>query len=380
MNKKRVALANTTYPALVFRQRAKPAPRLVVFCAAVKEVDAWAEIEPLGPKTQGPQRERKDARVEAIAAFLEANQLNTIPSALIVAFAKGGVIIKKGAGVSEDELPRTITIKKGAATIVDGQHRLLGIKAHKPGTLVPLVGILEADEVEKAFQFLVINNKASRVPATHTKALLAKMKNTALLPRLKGAKLAFDAEGIKDVDLLNSDPESPFRGLIDWTLTPKKGRIVQATAIEASLDYLGGIGIPEYDDRDVRRAVFTTIWRAVKAHWKTLFKQNSRLISKVGIICLTRHIADRITTWADSDELDIDVSDLAQIEAKTTNIIGYMDRKFWTAAWAEKASGGFDTKQGRDRVLAAITQLYRNGRSGVAWYSNIDIIEPSSIE
>lgn len=33
--------------------------------------------------------------------------------------------------------------------------------------------------------------------------------------RLKGAKLAFEAEGIKDVDLVNSEREGPFFQTID---------------------------------------------------------------------------------------------------------------------------------------------------------------------
>jgi len=239
------------------------------------------------------------------------------------------------------------------------------------------VALLDANEVEKAFQFLVINNKASKVPASHTKALLAKYKDTSLASRLRSARLAFDVDGIKDVDLVNSDKESPFFRTIDWATTPKASRMVQATAIELSLDYLGGLGVPEYDDRDVRRSVFLTIWRTIRSDWKSLWKKECRLISKVGIICLTRFIADRITNWADSDELNIEVTDLGQIETQTRKIIQYMSPQFWTTPWAEKAQGGFDTNQGRDRVSQAITQLYRNGKRQIPWYTDIEIIDRS---
>ncbi|MEX3990830.1 DGQHR domain-containing protein [Paraburkholderia sp. EG286A] len=368
------------YPAFSFRQRGASAPQLVLFHAPVKDIREWANVAELGPNTRGPQREKKEARVQAIAKFLKADEKNTIPTALILAFAEGRATFT--ASTSTDIAGGgLLSINVGsshAATIVDGQHRLFGIDSFDPNMPVAVVALLDADAVERAFQFLVINNKSSRVPATHTKALLAKMKGTPLAARLKGAKLAFDAEGIKDVDLVNSDPDSPFYQTIDWTTTPEANRMVQATSIEISLDYIAGLGIPEYSDRDVCRSVFLVIWKAVKSQWGGLWVKDSRLVSKVGIICLTRFIADRITSWADNDDLNIEVTDLEQIESQTKKIIAYMDARFWTTPWAEKAQGGFDTNQGRERVMSAITQLYRNGRRDIAWYTDIDIIERSA--
>jgi DGQHR domain-containing protein len=272
----------------------------------------------------------------------------------------------------------TLKIKAGsvkAGAVVDGQHRLYGIAKFDPKVPVAVVGIVDADAVERAFQFLVINNKASKVPATHTKALLAKMSNTTLPERLKTAKLAFDADGIRDIDLVNQDKDSPFYQSIDWTTTPREKRMVPATAIELALDYLGGLGIAEFEDRDTRRSVFLTVWKAIKGEWGPLWIDKSRLISKVGIVCLTRFILDLITSWADNDELEINLTDLDDIKQQTLKIINHMDRKFWTTPWAEKAPGGFDTTQGRDRVLAALVQLHRNGRKDIPWYTDIDIID-----
>lgn len=361
------------FPAFKFRQRGASAPEVVVFCAPVGKILEFATVDELTPTTKGPQREQKEARVVAIKKFLDADPKNTIPTALILAFVPGRATFKASGGGT-----LSIDWEDGpSATIVDGQHRLFGIASYDPAMQVAVVGLLDADQVERAFQFLVINNKSSKVPTTHTKALLAKMKSTSLAKRLKGARLSFDADGIKDVDLVNSDPESPFYNSVDWTTTPEANRIVQATAIELSLSYLSGLQLAEFDDRDIRRSVFLTIWKTVKASWPKLWKQDSRLVSKVGIFCLTRFVVDRISQWADSDELDIEVTDLAEIEKQTKRILGYMDQRFWTAPWAEKSSGGFDTNQGRDRVLAALTQLYRNGRKDLDWYTDIDIVDPT---
>jgi DGQHR domain-containing protein len=360
-----------SYPAFHFSQHSVDGPKLVVFYAPVGEVLAWAEVGELSPRKTGPQRERKTAKVTAIKKFLAADKKNIIPTAVVVAFSEGSAVYEideSGVGT----LGVTIG-KKLAANIVDGQHRLYGINEFSPLAKVALVGLLEADEVEKAFQFLVINNKSSRVPATHTKALLARMQSTSLAKRLRVARISFEAEGIKDVDLVNSDRDSPFFQTIAWTTTPQETRMVQATAIEASLEYMGGLGISEFEDRDVRRSVFLTIWNTIKGHWPSLWKPRMRLVNKVSIVCLTRFIADTITKWADSEELDIDLTDLDEIKEQTTKIISRMDKRFWTASWAEGA-GGFDTHQGRDRVVKALQQLYRNGKNSEQWNTDIDII------
>lgn len=362
-----------TLKAFKFQQRTIGAPDLVVFHAPVGDILKFSIVDELGPNSRGPQRQQKEARVVAIKKFLEADPKNTIPTALVLAFSTGSTSFADGAhgGVLE------IDWSKGpAATIVDGQHRLFGVDSFDPNIEMPVIGLLDADEEERAFQFLVINNKSSKVPATHVKALLARMQNGNLSRRLRGAKLAFDVAGIKDVDLVNSDPDSPFFENIDWSTTVEQNRIVQATAIELSLAYLSSLQVPEFEDRDVRRSVFLTIWKTIKTIWPSLWIKDSRLVSKVGIFCLTRFIADRISQWADSDDLEIEVTDLDQIKGLTEKMLSHMDAKFWTTPWAERASGGYDTNQGRDRVITALTQLYRNGRRDIAWYTDIDIIDP----
>lgn len=372
---KKKAKETFEYHATSFAQRAGKAPKIVLLHAAVKEVLQWATVEKLGPKSSGPQRERREAKVTAIAKFLDTDARNIIPTAVVLAFREGTA---KFARDKEDRNAGELTIKNDgdfAATIVDGQHRLYGIEQYDEKTQVAIVGLLDTTDAERAFQFLVINNKSSRVAAAHTKALIARMKNTDLSQRLTAARVALDVEGVKDVDIVNTDRDSPFYKTVDWPTTPQNKRLIQATAIELSLDYLGGLGIMEFEDRDVRRSVFQTIWSRVKEEWPECWVEGSKLISKVGVICLTRFVADRITNWADSDDIEIEITDLDQIEEQTGKIVKYMDKRFWTAPWAEKAAGGFDTNQGRERVVAAIRQLYRNGRNELEWYTDIDIID-----
>lgn len=377
--RKPAASDSHAYTALEFKQH-RNAPSFVLFHAAVGEVLAWSSIGELevpkkSPRKTGAQREQKLAKVRAIRKFLDSDPRNVIPTAVIVAFSRGAASFERtGTGNTGN-----LTIRgANAATIVDGQHRVYGMHEYSANTEVAIVGLLEADHVDKAFHFLVINNKSTRVPATHTKALLSRMQNTSLAERLKAARISFDAEGIKDIDLVNSDRESPFFQTIDWTTTPKERRMVQATSIEMSLDYMASLGVAEFDDRDVRRNVFLTMWRTIQNRWSSLWKPGSRLVSKVGIYCLTRFVSDMIVKWSDNEELDIDPGDLEDISEQTEKIISLMDARFWGAEWAEGSEGGFDTKQGRERVVRALTQLYRNGRYKDQWYADIEIIDATS--
>ena len=377
-NRVRSDVRTFSYDALRFRQRGSDAPTLVMFSAPVKDLSTWAVVDQLGPRSRGPQREQREAKTRAVARFMSDDSRNTIPTAVILAFREGAARFQGQSGADRKVAGGRLQIQIGTepvASIVDGQHRIYGIKEFDASTHVAVVGLLDADEMERAFQFLVINNKSSRVAASHTKALLAKLQNTGLVDRLRAARIAFDVEGVNDVALVNSAKDSPFYHTIDWTTTPAAKRMIPATAIEASLEYLGGISVAEFDDRDVRRSVFLTIWAVIHSEWKDLWAQGSRLISKVAIICLTRFIIDRITNWADSDDLQVDVADLGQIESLTKKIIRFMDKRFWTVPWAEKAQGGFDTAQGRERVLTAITQLYRNGKKDLPWNTDIEILE-----
>lgn len=361
------------YEAFQFEQQSGHSPKLVVFHAPVREVLEWADIDALSHKNIGPQRERKKARVTQIKRFLTTT--NVIPTAIIVGFDEGTTEFQVSAGSTAGY--GTLSVKKAgfAATVVDGQHRLYGIDEYNPQAEVPIVGLLEADELEKTFQFLVINNKASKVPPAHAKALLAKMNEKALAERLRAARVSLDVAGARDVDLVNSDEESPFFESIDWPTTKKEKRLVQPTAIELSLEYIKNLGVQEFDDRDVRRSVFLAIWKTVKGKWPELWKPQSRMLSKVGIYCLTRFIIDMITSWADSDDINIELTELEEIRKHTGKILQYMDAGFWTTPWAAGAQGGFDTAQGRQRVVDAITQMYRNIRRETDWANDIEILE-----
>jgi len=74
------------YPCIVFSQREdSQAPRFCIFEAPVKDVIEWSTIPRLSPDNQdGIQRAKNDAKVRGITKFLNADERNTIPTAIVI--------------------------------------------------------------------------------------------------------------------------------------------------------------------------------------------------------------------------------------------------------------------------------------------------------
>jgi len=116
--KKKKAKESFEYHTMSFAQRPGKAPKLVFLHAPVKEVLQWATVEKLGPKSSGPQRDRREAKVTAIAKFLDIDSRNIIPTAVVLAFREGTA---KFVRDKNDHDAGELTIKndgEAAATII----------------------------------------------------------------------------------------------------------------------------------------------------------------------------------------------------------------------------------------------------------------------
>lgn len=136
-----------------------------MFQAPAADVNAWTDVDRLSPTNKlGPQREPKKSRISSIKKFFADNPENTIPTAIVVGLR--GVTVEADGNVSRIRF-ETIDGQPKPGLVIDGQHRLRGLQAAGDSTLVPIVAILEATDLEMAFQFLVINNKSAKVPPDH---------------------------------------------------------------------------------------------------------------------------------------------------------------------------------------------------------------------
>ncbi|MEQ1899553.1 MAG: DGQHR domain-containing protein [Devosia sp.] len=361
-----------TYQAFVFHQRADGnGPLLAVFLAPAGQVSAWADVDRLAHDNRlAPQREPKKSRINSIRRFFADDPQNTIPTAIVVGL--------RGVHIEGDGAIRTLRFETQEGQphpglIIDGQHRMRGLEAADPNTIVPIVGIIEASDLEMAFQFLVINNKSAKVPPDHLRALALNYSADQLETRLKTARLALNPN-LGSVGVLDEDPDSPFRGMVAWPNNPPEQRIIVPAAIEAMASEAKSLGFGELEDLDSLNAFLISMWTVIKEEWAGLFVANSKLLSKVGLTCMTQFVCSTIKTWARNPRLrdQVDPGDPDKVRSVTSDVLATLDPRFFEADWA---SASYDTRAGRDLVMADLEALSFNVSNGEPWYEGLKVID-----
>lgn len=382
------------YAAFVYNQRnIKNAPRFCLFHAKVSEILQWSAIQRLSKSDPvAVQRDPKRTRILGIKRFLEREPRNTIPTAVVLTLDnivintipnlegqdESGIIANSGLIFLQIDLPDGVSDFDKPGLVIDGQHRLKGIEAFDPQTYVNVVALLDADADEKAFQFLVINNKVAKVSADHIRALNLNY-TSALTDRLKDARLSL-SDNVGSVGVMDTDPESPFKGLIKWPnnvsydgdKAKNEGYIIPA-AIEASIGYIKSLGIGDLDDNDSVDEFFITIWRKISEEWKLIFNntKGNKLLEKVGMVCLTEFLVRELRSMSINKHTRFSMADPDKVAEFTKDILDGLNPDFWTSEWK---STSYDTRAGRDQIVASLDSMYGNISDSKPWYEGVDVI------
>lgn len=365
--------------------------KFVTFVAFAKDIDQWTGIRRVGEVERGTQRVLKNTRVKAIKRFISANTMNTIPVSVILAFNPGtitfqsfdsllsgcisGVDIHNGIGgrgewgtISfqyDDAAPQ----EERPALIVDGQHRVKGISQVTEDVPLLVTAFIDASEEEQAFQFVVINNKAQKVPTDNVKAIIRGFDEENLRRRLHAAGVTYGkiSSTLGDIDEL---PESPFQGLLAWPHnTDNPNAIVPLTAIETCLRYIKSMFLTLSEDEDTSTDLFISIWKAIKAYYPTLWLTNTKFMSKVNIIALNEFVTDRLESSWSADIIDIYTS--SDIESSTRTHIEHIPPEFWTEEWVHPIQ---DNAVVRTRIKEDLRKISQNVRAGRAWNEDLKLI------
>jgi DGQHR domain-containing protein len=185
------------------------ATKLAIFSAPAKQLWSITTINKREPdKDIGYQRVLSSGRVDAIARYVTKG--NSIPTSILVTFDDGKI--------SADGRTLTVPNTAEAGWVIDGQHRLGGIR--KAGvdlelSVVAFVGLPIKQQIE---QFVRINREAKSVPASLYIDLLKYLpdKSDADLAKERAADIATN---------LRKDDDSPFEGTIAMLGSPKSGEI-----------------------------------------------------------------------------------------------------------------------------------------------------------
>lgn len=320
----------------------------------------------------GAQRSLNDTRVRAVARFLE-DERNTIPTAVIVSLDLPPENYPAGTG----DRSCTITVEPQAGqdrpgTVIDGQHRLVGISKRDPGINVCVVALLTNNLNESAFQFFIINNKSAKVPTDHIKALLAERADESFKERLRKARLSISPR-YEFVATADTDDESPFRAFVDWPTNRTDNKWIKPAAIESAIRYIQERRVRAFEADDAVIEYFFTMWRTIKTTWNGLWTSDSRLLSKVGIVCMTQYLTTLLVGAYDIGELDI--SSLDAIERRVRAALQFQKQEFWSSTWS---SASYDTLAGHKLIVESLIQISRNLRAGVDWNDDVPVLESSS--
>jgi hypothetical protein len=117
---------------------------------------------------------------------------------------------------------------------------------------------------------------------------------------------------------------------------------------------------------------FFTIWDTVRQKWPEPWTKEtkSRLLSKVGIVCMSAYLTDSLVSAYDWGDLDI--ADPNGVRKRVNQLLAYQEEQFWTAGWT---ASSLDTRAGRDLVLEALSLVARNKRAELPWYEGVSLID-----
>lgn len=338
------------------------APKVFVFSVKAKELLKHSKTEIVEQGTTGVQRILIEARVKNVTKFFNKDQKNIIPTSIFVSIEKEGLDIEEGVdGYISIDIPCVDDEK--FITIIDGQHRLKGMADVNEDMNVLVSAMLNPDEVEEAFQFIIINNKSHKVPSDHVKSIISNYEGieSTLKSRLTAVGVSVNKQ-LPNIDLINTEEESPLYGLIHWT--NNQDGIIALTAIEQSLSYIEERIQEAREDQSIKRDVLYQIWNAIKEVYEEIWagQDVNHLFEKSAFFVLTSLLVENAFSYCDiMNEMgnDISITDDDTFYDATKMFLKKFPSEFWTLPWTKK---GLDTAAGRILIKNSIQQVKNNIR------------------
>jgi len=257
---------------------------------AMEEVDVRDEEHP-----DGYQRVRDPERCRKVAEFVR----NTVPRILPV-----NIIVNlrgKGSFTALDGYDSLGTLEvpteKGAAWVVDGQHRLGGFEGLEPELQMelPVVIFRDLDRRLEMFHFKVINEEQKKVNLSLALELMADLRS--------GPTWKLTAHDI--VKRLNDDAQSPWQAQVNMTGARGVGRAVNQVTFVNALRPLIDSAASSFSMKTLDEQVtfLKDFWRAVAevfpAPWSS---PRGHLLKKgFGVATLSR-VAGRVYALCERDD------------------------------------------------------------------------------
>jgi DGQHR domain-containing protein len=379
-----------------------------IFVARAKDVAKWAGIKRSQDFVEGTQRVFRKARANAVAKFLRADDVNTVPNNILLAFGDGVANFDSAELTLKDCINAEIDnncddlIEWGflrfdfeerqaehlrPAMIVDGQHRLAGIASFAEEDLpVLIVSLVNATLQEQAFQFIVINDKAVRVSQANAKSIIADQEEPALIERLLKSGVKY-GEYTPLLRMFNSSEGSPFYQMLRWDQNRDGKKIVDLSAVEQMASYTSQyFGRYVEDDFDSLVDIIFTVWKTVRAQfgdfWEieseaTMSDAQKKFFSKVNLLAFHEFLMENVKKGA---EFDL-VSDIYDTDAVSAFILErplkLISPEFWKSDWRVQLRDNSDVRR---KIKENLEATVDNIKMGQFWSTDLDLIRGSAEE
>ncbi|MDE5832352.1 MAG: DGQHR domain-containing protein, partial [Desulfovibrio sp.] len=258
---------------------------LTLFATSLKVSDfmqpGFYSIERLDPENaneKGYQRLLNKSRAKKIADYIIKGQDTRdvfLPTSIFMATEKD---IKFNPSNNTIEID---TNEIGSFNIVDGQHRIEGLKlaAEKDQRVlefeIPVNIGVNLNEIEQMCHFLIVNTTQKSVEegvAQRIKARLSSQIDVEKMPSLpkwilNSVQKSEDSKALGYIDYLNSSLTSPWKNKIKMANTEsKEGVINQKSFVKAIKKYILVADNPleaEHMDEKKQHKIFENYWRAI---------------------------------------------------------------------------------------------------------------------
>ena len=257
---------------------------LTLYTTSIKVKDLVADnfysVETLDPEDAndtGYQRLLNTARAKRLADYIIKGQDDRD------AFLPTSVFLATDKSIAFNEADNTIDIDPtiiGSFSVVDGQHRLEGLKmaAHKGLRVldfeVPVNIAVNLPKIAQMCHFLIVNTTQKSVDRSVEQRIIARLSgalDVEDMPSLPNWILRTVEKGevdkaIKYVDYLNATDYSPWFGKIKMANNGSaKGTINQRSFVKAVVRYVLTANNPlsVFNDLDKEKKIFLNYWKAI---------------------------------------------------------------------------------------------------------------------
>jgi hypothetical protein len=281
----------------------------------------------------------------------------------------------------QDAIHRYIESVSKPGLIIDGQHRVYGAKdVSKHDVVLPLIVLPGLTTAEQVFHFYVLNNKAKPLTPTELRRTVSTSLTNLEIDQLwqRFEKAGLNPEQARWSHKMNTEPQSPFRGLIDFGF--EEGFIRENVAytliskfVKMPRKYRSLYeGIPAWQtktDLDQRLPYFYAFWRAIGERYQELWNNGiavggasggAQLFYKSAMLVLQEYVLDTLLQVMNVRKMEGKPSPLADADDLKTVVKALLvdlPAEFFSREWQRKQ---IDTSDGRAFLRAQMNEVIQN--------------------